>query len=235
MLVLAIDTASKTGGCALLKDGELWGEVLLGVDTTHSRRLMASLDFMLGQCGVAKKDLEGLAVNLGPGYFTGLRIGLASAQGLALGLDIPVWGASSLKLLAAGLLGARGLIWSVADARRGLVYAAPFEASAGGLTRLDEDAAMSPKRLAGLIEAPALLVGDGARLYSDELCGPRVELAPAAGDHTRPGLLALLGEQALTAGQGLAPEELRPRYVRPSDAEVRFGLPLDGYRLLDPI
>ncbi len=233
MLILAIDTAFQTGGAALVEGDRLLGEVILGGDTTHSRRLLGAIDYLLAQADRRRGDLTGVAVDLGPGYFTGLRIGLATAQGLALGLGIPCWGCSSLRLLAQGVAGKQGRLWAVADARRGLVYAAPFEKDGQELQRLEPDAAMAPQRLAGLLKPPALLVGDGARLYADTLLAPGLELAPAWCDTPRPGLLALLARRPLEAGAGVTPEELKPRYVRPSDAEVRFGLPLEGYRLLD--
>lgn len=237
MTTLALDTAGSAGGLALARQGKLLGELLTDTPATHSRRLLHSLEFLLAQCGLGRADLSGLAVTLGPGFFTGLRIGLASAQGLALALDLPLAGFSCLRLLAAGLTGAQGVIWAVADARRGLVYAAPFRALGGEqawqLERLDQDAAYSPARLAPLLEPPAVLVGAGARLYAAELLRPGLELAPPWADLPRPGLLALMGQERLAQGQGLAPEGLQPRYCRPSDAEVRFGLPLDQYRLLE--
>jgi len=84
-----------------------------------------------------------------------------------------------------------------------------------------------------LLEPPALLVGGGARVYAEELVRPGITLAPAWQETPRPGLLALLGESGLAAGAGLAPEMIAPRYCRPSDAEIRFGLPLEEYNLLD--
>jgi tRNA threonylcarbamoyladenosine biosynthesis protein TsaB len=217
----------------LAQGGQVLGEVMLNASTTHSRRLVPAIDFLLTQAGKSRKDLQGLAVTIGPGFFTGLRVGLATAQGLALGLGLSVCPVSSLRLLAEGLGGWRGRIWAVADARREMVYAAAFKSQRPGLERLQADAAMPPARLAQALEPPALLVGDGARLYEQELALPQVELAPAWADLPRPGLLALLGERRLSRGGGLAPEELKARYLRPSEAEVRFGLPLDEYRVLE--
>lgn len=231
MLVLALDTAAQAGGVGLAEDGRLLGEVLVDSPATHSRRLLPAVDFLLAQCGRQRRELGGLAVSLGPGFFTGVRIGLATAQGLALGLGLPATGVGSLRLLAAGPMGYTGTIWAVSDARRGLVYAAPFAAGPDGLERLDGDAAMSPERLAQRLEGPALLVGAGARLYAEALLRPGLALAPPAADLPRPGLLALMGAERLAEGLGVGPEALLPRYCRPSDAEIRFGLPLDGYRL----
>jgi len=217
---------------ALAQDGQVLGELILGPSVTHSRRLLPALDFLLAQTGRAKKDLEGLAVTLGPGYFTGLRIGVATAQGLALGLNLPAWGMSSLRLLAEAAAVGDGTVWAVADARRELVYAACFQRGPGGLERILEDCAISPARLAGMLHPPALLLGDGARLYAEQLIVPGLTLAPAWAEVTRPGILALRGEERLEKGESLSPEKLTPRYCRPSEAEIRFGLPLDEYRLL---
>ena len=232
MIILALDTAQAPLALALARDGQVLGELVTSSAIPHSRRLMSALDFLMAQCDLAKADLTGLAVNLGPGFFTGLRTGLASIQGLALGLGLPVAGISSLRLLAASPEDHEGLVWAVADARRGLVYAAPFRRRADQIVRLEPDAAMSPERLAQRLDAPALLVGPGARLHADKLLAPGLELAPARCDQPRPGLLALLGAARLARGLGQPPEAMRPRYCRPSDAEVRFGLPLDEYRLI---
>jgi tRNA threonylcarbamoyladenosine biosynthesis protein TsaB len=83
-----------------------------------------------------------------------------------------------------------------------------------------------------MIQPPALLLGDGARLYAGQLLAPGLSLGPAWAESTRPGLLALLGEKRLEEGESLPPEQLTPRYCRPSEAEIRFGLPLDDYCLL---
>ncbi|KIX12054.1 tRNA (adenosine(37)-N6)-threonylcarbamoyltransferase complex dimerization subunit type 1 TsaB [Dethiosulfatarculus sandiegensis] len=236
MLVLAIDTAYKAGGAALASDEngrpEILGEVMLNTTTTHSRRLLSIIEFLLEKAERKKEELNGIAVTLGPGYFTGLRIGLATAQGIALGLDLPCCGVSCLRLVASPARPFAKTIWAVTDARRQLVYAAPFSVTEKGLERLEPDAAMSPESLAERIDAPALLIGDGARAYASDFLKPGVELAPDWMDLPRPGLLALLGLKRLARGEQVSAAELSPRYVRPSDAEIRFGLPLDEYRLL---
>lgn len=233
MLVLAIDTSFAPIGVALARPGQLLGEICTSAASTHSQRLLPALEFLLDQCQVTREQLQGLAVTVGPGLFTGLRIGLATAQGMALGLGLKVAGVSSLRLMAEACRAHEGRLWAVADARRGLVYAAPFLIAGGEVQRLDQDAALSPARLAERLEPPALLAGAGARLYAGELLRPGLALAPAWADLPRPGLLALLGAQRLAAGRGVGPEELKPRYCRPSEAEVRFGLPLDEYRLIE--
>ena len=233
MLTVALDTCFQAGGVALAQDGELLGEVMLNASTTHSRRLLAAVDYLLEQTGRRREEISGVAVTVGPGFFTGLRIGLATAQGLALGLDAPMAGVSSLRLLAHGAAVRDGLVWAIGDARRGLLYAACFRAEGYGLARVSEyDFAVSPERLLSMLEAPATLVGPGARLLPEGL-DHGLALAPRWMDLPRPGLLALIGHQRLSSGQGVAPEAVRPNYCRPSDAEVRFGLPMDGYHIIE--
>jgi tRNA threonylcarbamoyladenosine biosynthesis protein TsaB len=232
MPILALDTSLAPAGAALADQGRILGQATLVNQPNASRCLLEELEYLLRACGVAKTQLTGLAVTLGPGFFTGLRIGLASAQGLALGLGLAVAGVSTLRLLAAAFPNHPETVWALADARRGLIYAAPFRPTSEGLKRLGPDMAATPERLAPMLETPALLVGAGARVHAALLLRPGLTLAPAWSDHPNPGLLALLGEERLAAGQGLEPERLAPRYCRPSDAEVRFGLPLDEYRLL---
>lgn len=232
MPILALDTSLAPAGAALAHEGRVLGQVALCNQANASHCLLRQIDFLLDACGVGKDQLSGLAVTLGPGFFTGLRIGLATAQGLALALGLKVAAVSTLRLLAAAFPNHPETVWALADARRGLIYAAPFRPRPEGLERLGLDMAITPERLAPLLEPPALLVGAGARLHGDALLRDGLTLAPAWADHPNPGLLALMGEEFLAQGQGLEPEQLAPRYCRPSDAEVRFGLPLDEYRLL---
>ena len=233
MPLLALDTAVKPAGVAISDKGAILAEMHLAVKQTPSRQLLSGIEFLLQKCGLEMDGLDGLAVTLGPGFFTGLRIGLATAQGLALGLELPCVGLSTLRVLAEGVKCVQGDIWAVADARRGLVYAARFASDGNRLERMSPDAAMSIERLAREVSGPCLLVGDGAALCMNRLDSAGSRLAPDWAAIPRAGLLALCAEERLAAGQGVKPEELKPRYLRPSDAEIRFGLPMDGYRLLD--
>lgn len=232
MLVLAIDTALRGGGVALCQGSELLAERYWQTAATHSNLLLEAIEGVMQTAGMERAELDGIAVCAGPGFFTGLRIGLASAQGLALGLDIMVTPVSSLRLLAQGSAAYQGKIWAVADARRGLVYAAPFSSAPAGVSRLAKDMALSPQHLATMLEPPALLVGDGARLFAAELSAPGITLAPPQFDLPRPAHLALLGARRLDQGRGILPQSLKASYCRPSDAELRFGLPMDDYNLV---
>ena len=157
MLILAFDTATSSATAALVRDG-----VLLGERAVPARVLMAAIDGLLDEAGVVPGDLDGVACGVGPGSFTGVRIGLALARGIALALDVPVAGVSTLAALATGAApgaraaGATGVI-AVVDARRSEVFVL-----AGG-----RESCTRPEEL---VFAPGtLLVGDGAVRYRELL------------------------------------------------------------------
>jgi tRNA threonylcarbamoyladenosine biosynthesis protein TsaB len=232
MLILAVDTALQQGWATLGRDGELLASRALDPGRTYSATLQPAVRDMLSEQGLSPAGLEGLAVDLGPGFFTGMRIGIAFTLGLALALDLEVAPLSSLALLAAGADAGEGPVWAVSDARRGLVYAAPFQVEDGPLPRaLGQPAALPPDRLAQRLEAPCVLVGDGALLYQDVLLRPGIAPASPQSRELDPAAMARQAQALFSAGAALPAERVSAAYVRPSDAEVRFGLPLEGYRL----
>ena len=231
-MILAMDTCLSGGGAALADEGRVLAQAFLEPGPGFSRRLLPAIEQVMTQAKASRSDLTGLTVTIGPGFFTGLRVALATAQGLALGLGLPVAGVSSLRLLAANAPAGKRTVWALADARRDLIYAACFEQDGDSFQRREADMAISPERLRPLLIPPALLLGPGARLLDAADLAPGLEMAPASCDLPSPGLLALIGTRRLAQGQGLSPHQLRPRYCRPSDAEVRFGLPMDDYHLV---
>ena len=169
---------------------------------------------------MALDDVDGLAVSIGPGSFTGLRVSLAFAKGVVFAGGLPLAPVSTLEALAWVADAAPGkTICAALDARKREVYAALFAAEAGGPRRLTPDVAESPERLAAELPAGCVLVGDASEAYRDVL-GPRATVRPFATHHPRGGVIARLGWQRLMAGEGVNPGELEPVYVRPPDAQL---------------
>lgn len=224
MLVLGIDTSTTQGGAALLDARGVVSEYTLNVAATHSERLLPAVDRMLHDAGVTLRDLAGLAVAIGPGSFTGLRIGLSTVKGLAYASGLPVVGVPSLEALAWAVPAARWQVCPVLDARKQEVYAAVFRHGRDGLRRLTDDRALAPEALCALIRRPTLFLGDGLGTYGAlfrERLGPRFLVPPAASRGSRPACVAELGRARLLAGERDDIDRLVPRYLRPSEAELK--------------
>lgn len=221
MLTLAIDTTTAVCSAALAGGGSLLAEITTNIPRTHSQRLLPMIDTLLKETGLTPQELEMLAVTRGPGSFTGLRIGLATAKGLGLALGLPVVGVSTLRVLAHNL-GAAGLVCPVLNARRDQVYTALFRTG------------ISPDPQAVLTEQ-AISVADLISQLADYdepvwFCGDGVDLVmPLAGQHltaprqaplhlvcSRAAALADLARYA----QPVPVDQLTPLYLRESQAEL---------------
>lgn len=220
MLLLSFETSAKAASVALFDHEKLLGESYQLTALTHSQTLMVMAEDLLKQCRVTVGDLTHIAVAAGPGSFTGVRIGVAAAKGLAWGAELPCHGVSTLEAMARGLGIRDGYICAAMDARRSQVYNAIFRAEAGTLTRLTEDRAIAIEDLRPELEAlsgPVWLVGDGAALCHASL--PFCLLPPQWRQHQRAvgvGLAALAQIEAGIPGDGAS---LTPNYLRLSQAE----------------
>jgi tRNA threonylcarbamoyladenosine biosynthesis protein TsaB len=177
----------------------------------HSRWLVAALDVALSGLGLEPRDLDGFAVTLGPGSFTGLRVGMSTVQGLALALGRPCLGVSSLDVLAVSAVGQAPSIVALVDAIRGEVFGAVYDGE--GRPRGDPRAGKAADFVKD-VDGEVAFVGDGALRYRAEI---EARVADAAFPAVDLFLAAALGRQAvepLQAGQGVPPGELRPLYLR---------------------
>jgi tRNA threonylcarbamoyladenosine biosynthesis protein TsaB len=197
MLVLAFDTATDVATSALVEDGEVLGE-----RTSRAVTLLEDVDALLRRAGARTVDVEGLAVGTGPGSFTGIRVGLATARGLALSLGVPVAGVSTLDALAAGAPGAVPVI----DARRGEVFVLQ-----------GEPRVLTPNDLA--LEAGTVCVGDGAVRYRSVLEAKGAEIPPDGDDRHAPRARF----HAQLAGEFGPAELVEPMYLRVPDADRTRG------------
>jgi tRNA threonylcarbamoyladenosine biosynthesis protein TsaB len=223
MKLLAVESATLSGGVALLDGDTLLGEITLNIALTHSERLMSAVDRLLDDCGLAPADLDGLAVSVGPGSFTGLRVGLATVKGLAMALDLPVAAVPTLDALAARLPFADAPVCPILDARKGEVYLSLYRWREDGMAREWDYLALPPELAAARLEAPVILLGDGIEACRPwlERLGTGARVAPVAQRLPSAAAVAGLGRAALAAGAGVDAEALAPFYLRPSEAELK--------------
>jgi len=217
MRLLAVETSSLAGGVALLDDERLVAEYLLDVSITHSERLMAAVDRVLADARWSARDLGGLAVAVGPGSFTGLRIAVSTVKGLALALGLPIAAVPTLDAMAAAVPWAALPVCPVLDARKGEVYASQYRWDGGAMRREWEYLALSPEAFAARLTEPVVLVGDGAAVIRS----PYARLLPPPCRVPSPACVGALGLERLRRGDTVAPAALTPLYLRPSEAELK--------------
>ena len=225
MILLALDTTGPNGSAALLEERRVVAEDRFEAQLNHSEKLLASLDRLLKNAGREIREVDGFAVAAGPGSFTGIRIGLATAKALAFASGRPVAAVSSLEALALKLRGASepaGLLCPVTDAKKGEVYAALFEAGAEGLVEIIPQAAWTPDGFLARLPSTRVIHFIGTGL---EVCGEKIRsnLGERAKFSERSLFIApevgLLGFDRLRAGKGVPAADVRPLYLRRSQAE----------------
>lgn len=217
MRVLAVETSTLSGGAALLDSERVVGEYTLDVRVTHSERLMAAIDQLLSDAGWTASDLDGLAVAVGPGSFTGLRVGLSTVKGLGLALSIPVAAVPTLDAMAAMLPFAALPVCPVLDARKREVYASLYRWDGLGMRREWDYLAIAPDDLARRLNEPVIVIGDGA----DAISSPFARRVRPPRRGPAPAVVGSLGYSRLAIGDTVAVADLVPIYLRPSEAELK--------------
>ena len=222
MKILGIDTSTPIGSVALIDGDNLAAEHTLNIVQAHSSRLMPAIDTVLKWGDITAADLDGCAVGIGPGSFTGIRIGVATIKSVCYALDTPIVGVSTLEAVAYNLRSTKSVICPLLDARRSEVYGAIFE---GGTEwqRLSEDLCLSLDAFLDHLETNTSpdctinFVGDGLLTYRDavrESLGKRVHFADAIFNVPRGATVAHLGAQRLHNGDIDDYWTLVPNYVR---------------------
>jgi tRNA threonylcarbamoyladenosine biosynthesis protein TsaB len=219
-LVLGIETATVCGGVAVVSStGELLGEISLRNQESHSERILPAAEWLLKTLGLSVQALSAVAVSSGPGSFTGLRAGIATAKGLAFSLGVPLFGIPTLDALVAHLPPEEGPVCAVLSARRGEVYRAFFHSGTAGAKRSGPDGLVTAASLAGEVPAGCLVVGELAALETADAGGSRsFRFAPSFLNHPRASAVAFLGGIALSESRDSEIATLVPRYLRPCDA-----------------
>lgn len=223
MRILAMDTASGYGSIAVADGEALLSEIITSRKETHSRQLMTMVDRALKMAGLLLRDIDGFAVTVGPGSFTGLRIGISAMKGFAAVTQKPVVGVSSLEALALQVSPTSRLICPMLDARNREVYFSRFYFRDGRLDRLVDDRSAVPDAATEGVEAPCLFVGDGALKYWDlivERLGAKAALALPCQHILRASSIWHLGVMKFQSDQSTDAAVLVPRYLRQSYAET---------------
>ncbi len=223
-MLLAFETSAKAASVALFNGDTLLGESYQNTGLTHSQTLLTMAEDLLKNCGAGVNDLKGVAVAAGPGSFTGVRIGVAAAKGLAWGKELPCWGVSTLEAMALGFGAQDGYVLATMDARRNQVYTALFLAEKSVLTRVFEDSAIALTELKERIKAldgPIYLVGDGSLLTYNTLKTDvsALVLPPEHKMHQRAVGVGLAAMAAIARGETGDANALSPNYLRLSQAE----------------
>ena len=220
MLILAVDATGGAASCALAQEDVLLAESYLNIGYTHSETLLPLIEGMLHTARRTMEQVDRLAVTVGPGSFTGIRIGLATVKGLAFARGIPCVPVSALEAMAVLCPPGEGVLCPAMDARRSQVYNALFAWQEGALRRLTPDRALSVQELACELEErglPVWLTGDGALLCAGELRqrGVCVRLAPEHMRCQRALGAALLAREA----EPVDAQQIKPVYLRLPQAE----------------
>jgi tRNA threonylcarbamoyladenosine biosynthesis protein TsaB len=239
MRVIGIDTASGAASVALVENGlllsektDLCGELTGNAIRRNSKSnraetLLPLIELLFESTGVSLQDVNGFALSIGPGSFTGLRIGLSTVKGLAYGSQIPVVGVSTLFAHAARVTDYEGLICALLDARKNQVYAAVFRKTADVVNRVTEDTVATAANVVEVVRgfqsgSPCLFVGDGAVVYKDLLLkSPEICLPETTDYPTVAAAVARLGEDRLRSNRVDDLGALTPVYIRPSEAEFK--------------
>ena len=224
--LLALETSGSVLGVAVASPAGALAEVTLPPGGSMDRRLPDAARWLLERCGLALDDLGAVAVSVGPGSFTGLRVGVSTAKGLARARGLDLVPVSSLEALARGFAGLGRDVCAVLDARRGQVYAALYAPRGPELVPRGGEEVLAPERLCERIRRPTVLVGEGAAAHRDILAARLGALAlwvPA--ERNRPSAAAVAGAalERWSRGEVEDPARVVPRYIRRSEAEEGRG------------
>ena len=225
MNILAVDTTSFAGSVALLKKTRLLAEVNIDSSSTYSERLLPAVDFLLQTNGLKIKDMDGFALAVGPGSFTGIRIGLSTVKSFSYASGKPVAAISTLKALALKLRHPQShLLCPLLDAKKGEIYAALFESKGGRLKEIVPQGAYLPDRFFSLLPSHRVIffIGNGVDAYRQRIFQYFKDKARFS--QRSPFIayeIGMLGYELLRRKKGVSAQELEPLYFRKSQAEEK--------------
>lgn len=224
MKILAVDTSATSASVAVAEENKIIGAFSINTALTHSQTLIPMIEEVLKKTGITSEEIDILAVNAGPGSFTGVRIGVAAVKGLAFSRNLPCVSVSTLESMAYNMLGSDCVVCAVMDARCSQVYNALFRVSRNEITRLTEDRALALTDLKFELERTeekVVLVGDGAQICADFLKNElkNVFLAPINNRIQNASSVACAAFRKLDDGEIMTASELMPTYLRLPQAQ----------------
>ena len=223
MKILAVDTATKSCSAAVIDNKAILAESTLMENETHSRHLLSLVDTVMGRSKLKLSQLDGFAVCVGPGSFTGLRIGIASVKGFAYALNKPVVGISSLQTLAWQCQNASYLICPLIDARKQEVYFGRYRYQNGELRTEGREQVASPAEAVRGIREPTIWIGNGAELYREHILsalGESAHFVSGPQQIIQATAIARLSLARFIRQESDDVHSLVPQYIRRSDAEL---------------
>ena len=222
MWVLGLDTATWTASVGVVRDGIPIAQRSLRAESSHAPAIVGLVDETLAAAGVAVGRLDAVAVSAGPGSFTGLRIGLSTAKGLAYAIGAHLVAVPTLEALARAAGPRPGTVCAVLDARRGEVYAACYRWRGEAVERVAVEQVIAPAELDRMVKPPCTFVGDGVEAYAEvlrERFGEGATLLSLAAVPPSGSMVARIAWERIRAGVDTCLASVEPYYVRPSEAE----------------
>ncbi len=225
MKILAFDSTAKAASCAVIDEGKILGHYNIDNGLTQSELLLPMAEALLKTLGLTFSEIDAYAVSVGPGSFTGVRIGVSLVKGLAFGRNIPCIEVSTIEALAENINGLDGILLPCMDARRAQVYNAVFSSDGESITRLTEDRAISLSSLAEELKEHSgkkiYISGDGYDTARQALteAGLHIEHTPPLLINESAASVAAIAYRKLIAGEYVTDSEISPTYLRLPQAE----------------
>jgi tRNA threonylcarbamoyladenosine biosynthesis protein TsaB len=226
MKLLAIETSTMVGGVAIMEDDTLIAESRINVKVTHSERIMGAIDHILIQSGMKIDDVDVFAIAIGPGSFTGLRVGLSTVKGLVYATGKRLVSVPTLEAFAWNMPFSKYQVCPLLDARKKEVYAGIFRWDGNGFARVMNEQTIKIDKLLSLINEPTIFLGEGSIIYKDSIkawlndsaiFGNPQDMVPS------PANVAYIGMIKAKKGEFEDPIKLVPLYIRKSEAEIKLA------------
>ncbi|MEI6132025.1 MAG: tRNA (adenosine(37)-N6)-threonylcarbamoyltransferase complex dimerization subunit type 1 TsaB [Bacillota bacterium] len=227
MKILAVDTASSTASVAVLSDGLVIGEFSINNKNTHSVNLMPMISELMKRLGLAAEDIDYYAVSVGPGSFTGLRIGISVIKGIAYSVNKPVVAVSTLDALAHGSVERSNIICPMMDARNNQVFTAIYTSDGSRIERISEYLVIEVGELLQMLKEYDSVVfkGDGASLHENTIKEMKHEgalFAKTGNNLNRAVDVSLLAKEKILKNESIEAAQLKAFYLRKSQAEQQM-------------